>query len=387
MEDMWRSVLLFIPTALGFAAIVLIGWLVARLLRTAATKGLARAGLDRSSLARLKITPSVLCGKIVYYGVLLFALQAAFGLWGPNPVSDLLTAVIAWLPRAFVAVVIVVVAVAVGRAAADLIVSALAALPYARLLARAVSAVVITLGVIAALDQVGIATSVTQPVLIAVLATIAGVIIVGVGGGLIRPMQSRWEHWLTRAATESTTIREQARAYAAQREQTPKPEPTTTVPATTPGSAPGFAPTTASTFASAEETTAAPATEPGSAPTFTSASADETQVIPPPRSSRAETPSAVPATPGNPDSRAASPGTTSSSAASPGATSPGATSPGATSPGDDDQTTTVITSGTGDTTIINPGSDDTIVIGADETQVIPPDDATTRPLPADPKDR
>ncbi|SNY60250.1 mechanosensitive ion channel family protein [Paractinoplanes atraurantiacus] len=331
MEDMWRSVLLFVPTALGFAAIVGIGWLVARLLRTAATKGLARAGLDRSPLSRVKITPSVLCGKIVFYAVLLFALQAAFGLWGPNPVSDLLATVIAWLPRAFVAIVIIVVAVAIGRAAADLIVSALGALPYARVLARAVSVVVITLGVIAALDQVGIATSVTQPVLTAVLATIAGVIIVGVGGGLIRPMQSRWEQWLTRAATESTTIRDQARAYAAQREQTPAPAP---------ASAPD--PTTV----------AVPPSTPG--PTSAPASADETQVIPPPRSS----------------------------------TSAGSPADTPASPSSDDETITVITSGAGDTTIVNPGRDDTIVIGADETQVIPPDGATTtRPLPTDRDDR
>ncbi|MFF5078947.1 hypothetical protein ACFY36_17985 [Actinoplanes sp. NPDC000266] len=354
MEDMWRSVLLFIPTALGFAAIVLIGWLVARLLRTAATKGLARAGLDRSPLSRLKITPSVLCGKIVFYGVLLFALQAAFGLWGPNPVSDLLSAVIAWLPRAFVAVVIVVVAVAVGRAAADLIVSALGALPYARLLARAVSAVVVTLGVIAALDQVGIATSVTQPVLIAVLATIAGVIIVGVGGGLIRPMQSRWEDWLTRAATESSTIRDQARAYAAQRERKATSEPAATAPATAQAAAPASAPGSA------------PASAPAAASAF--ASADETQVIPPPRSSASGSPSA------DPTSRTVSPGPAADETTSPGLAG--------------DETVTVITSGTGDTTIINPGPDDTIVIGADETQVIPPDDdATTRRLPTDPKDR
>jgi hypothetical protein len=52
---------------------------------------------------------------------------------------------------------------------------------------------IIGFGVIAALDQVGVAGSVTTPVLIAVLATIGGVIVVGVGGGLVQPMQDRWE--------------------------------------------------------------------------------------------------------------------------------------------------------------------------------------------------
>jgi hypothetical protein len=46
-------------------------------------------------------------------------------------------------------------------------------------------------------------------VLIAVLATIAGILIVGVGGGLVRPMQSRWEQYLERMSHESERVRAQ----------------------------------------------------------------------------------------------------------------------------------------------------------------------------------
>ncbi|MET8837270.1 hypothetical protein ABZV78_25600, partial [Micromonospora sp. NPDC004540] len=41
--------------------------------------------------------------------------------------------------------------------------------------------------------------------------------IVGVGGGLVRPMQGRWENWLTRAEQESQAIADHARAYQAGR--------------------------------------------------------------------------------------------------------------------------------------------------------------------------
>ncbi len=61
-----------------------------------------------------------------------------------------------------------------------------------------------------ALDQVGIATSVTGPLLYTILGTVAGVIIIGAGGGLIKPMQSRWETMLNRAETESANVRAQA---------------------------------------------------------------------------------------------------------------------------------------------------------------------------------
>jgi hypothetical protein len=211
LSDMWRSVLLFVPTALAFIAILLVGYLVARLLRTAVAKGLKKAGFDRAVergpagrvLRAGSIGAADLCAKIVFYAVLLFALQFAFGIWGPNAVSDLLTALIAWLPRAFVAVVIIVVAAAIANAVHDLIASALGGLGYGRVLARVVSVVIVVLGVIAALDQVRIATAVTQPLLVAVLATVAGVLIVGVGGGLIRPMQKRWDGWLDRAGAVS----------------------------------------------------------------------------------------------------------------------------------------------------------------------------------------
>jgi hypothetical protein len=41
-----------------------------------------------------------------------------------------------------------------------------------------------------------------------VLATVGGILVIGVGGGLIAPMAKRWELWLARAEQESATIRE-----------------------------------------------------------------------------------------------------------------------------------------------------------------------------------
>ncbi|BCJ41642.1 hypothetical protein GCM10010168_53600 [Actinoplanes ianthinogenes] len=223
LSDMWRSLVLYLPVALAFVAVLLIGWLLARLARTITAKALRRVGLDRAAQHGLAgrllrgTDPVALCARLAYWLVLLITLQLAFGLWGPNQVSTLLNTLIAWLPQLFVAIVIVVAAIAVAGAAHDLIGNALGELGYARVLAKAVAAVIITLGVIAGLDQVGIATTVTRPLLITVLVTVAGVIIVGVGGGLVRPMQQRWEGWLDRAAVESAAIREQARAFAEER--------------------------------------------------------------------------------------------------------------------------------------------------------------------------
>src|SRR6266516_7413253 len=72
-----------------------------------------RGGI-KSALARARYDASNIVAKLVYYTVLLFTLQLAFGVWGPNPVSDLIHDVVAWLPNLLIAIVIVVVAAAIA---------------------------------------------------------------------------------------------------------------------------------------------------------------------------------------------------------------------------------------------------------------------------------
>ena len=225
LTDLWRSVLLFVPKAVAFIVILVIGWLIARAVLKIVDKVLERVGFDRAverggvkrALERTKYDASDILAKLAYYAVLLFTLQFAFGVWGPNAISDLIRGVISWLPRAFVAIVIVIVAAAIANAVRDLVSGALGGLSYGRMLANLAAVFILALGVIAALNQVRIATTVTTPVLIAFLATMAGILIIGVGGGLVKPMQSRWDRWLDRMAEESRAIREQRQAQGAGR--------------------------------------------------------------------------------------------------------------------------------------------------------------------------
>ena len=225
LTDLWKAVLLFVPRAIAFIVILVVGWLIARAVLKIVDVALERVGFDRAverggvkrALERTKYDASDILARLAYYAVLLFTLQFAFGVWGPNAISDLIRGVISWLPRAFVAIVIIVVAAAIANAVRDLVSGALGGLSYGKVLADLAAVFILALGIIAALNQVGIATTVTTPVLIAVLATIAGILIVGVGGGLVKPMQNRWDGWLDRAAEESRAIREQRQAQGAGR--------------------------------------------------------------------------------------------------------------------------------------------------------------------------
>ncbi len=238
LGDMLRNVLLFAPKALAFLVILLVGWLIAKAVRKIVDKVLERVGFDRlverggvkTALAQSKYDASDIVAKIAYYAIILFTLQLAFGVFGPNPISALLSGVIAWLPKAFVAIIIVVVAAAIAKGVKDLIGNALSGLSYGKVLANIASVFILGLGIIAALNQIGVATTVTTPILVAVLATIAGILIVGVGGGMIKPMQARAEQWLSKAEQEGQAIAGQAGAYQTGRTatQTEMTQPVTT---------------------------------------------------------------------------------------------------------------------------------------------------------------
>jgi len=206
-----------------FLLIMALGWLVARWIRRALAALLRRVGFDRAAerggLDRMlgKYTASDLTARLVQFAFLLFVLQLAFGIFGPNPVSDLIARVIQWLPRLFAAVVIVVVAAAIAGWIKETISGSLGGLSYGRMLATAAQAAVIVLGVFAALSQVGVANTVITPVLWAALLAIVGVFVVGVGGGLIKPMQHRWERMLNRAESETSAAADQIRANRAGR--------------------------------------------------------------------------------------------------------------------------------------------------------------------------
>jgi hypothetical protein len=228
---MWRSVATFAPKLVAFLVILIIGWIVAKLIAKAIDKVLEKVGFDRAverggvkkALARSNYDASTIVSKIVYYALLLVVLQLAFGVFGPNPISALIAGVISFLPKLLVAVIIIVVAAAIAAAVRDIVSNALSGLSYGRVLANIASIAILGLGIIAALSQVGIALTVTLPVLIAILATVGGILVVGVGGGLIKPMQQRWEDYLSRAEDEGRNMRE----HLSNREQ----QQTTAIPA------------------------------------------------------------------------------------------------------------------------------------------------------------
>lgn len=212
-------VVTFVPKFIAFLAVLLIGWAVARLLERAFDAVLERVGFDRlvergglkKALARSRYDASGLLSRLVFYLVMLFVLQLSFAVWGPNPVSLMLTDVIAYLPRVFAAGIIVVVGAAVGAAVADLLRAGLGALSYGRALAAAASIAILVVTAFAALTQLEIAPAIVVGLFYAILAIIVGIAVVAIGGAGVQPLRAYWQRVLNRMDQEAPVLSDAAK--------------------------------------------------------------------------------------------------------------------------------------------------------------------------------
>ena len=201
LERAWAATVLFVPNFLAFLLILIAGYFISTFLGKLVGKALARVGFDKAversgikkALEASGYHPSEILGKIAFYTTFLFVLELAFGVFGANPISELLTRVIAFLPNVFVAIVIVVLSASIAAAVKDVVRATLGGLSYGRMLANFAGGAIILVGVFAALNQLSIAPEIVNGLFYAILAIIVGISVVAIGGAGIVPMRARWE--------------------------------------------------------------------------------------------------------------------------------------------------------------------------------------------------
>jgi hypothetical protein len=130
--------------------------------------------------------------------------------FGPNPISDLLQGLIAYLPNVLVAIVIVVVAAAIAKAVTDLLTSLLSSVSGGPVMAKGAGIAILVFGAFAALDQLQIAPRIVTGLWYAILAIVVGSAVVAIGGGGIKTMQRYWERATTKAEERAPEFAQQA---------------------------------------------------------------------------------------------------------------------------------------------------------------------------------
>src|SRR5215208_2334582 len=170
LQTAWHNVAVIVPKLLAFFLILLIGWFIAKALSKLTNSLLERVGFDgwvergtlRTAFERNNTDASDLVALLVFWIVFLITLQLAFGIWGPNPISDLLSGLIAYLPR--------IIAAAVAKVLTDILTPMLGGVEGGAWIARAAGIAVLVIGVFAALDELQIAPAIVVGLFYAILA-------------------------------------------------------------------------------------------------------------------------------------------------------------------------------------------------------------------------
>lgn len=166
------KVLDYLPNILGALALVLIGWIVARVLRAVVSRiakgilytvsrqrvGSAKAVDAHTQQSRTWQTTPVIVGAVVYWTVLLFFIAAAVETLGLRAVSNFVGLVTAYLPRVLAGILILLVGIWAGEFVRLLLTraAARAELAWGDLLARFAQIMVVLVMAIIAIDQIGI---------------------------------------------------------------------------------------------------------------------------------------------------------------------------------------------------------------------------------------
>jgi Conserved TM helix len=199
LEDAWSKVATFVPKLGACLVVLVIGSIVARVLARIATKVVKRFGVDtivaKAGLGKAlgTLTASSMIGRIVRIVVTLVTLQTAFGVFGPNAVSDSLDGIVKTLPRIVVAGAIIVITGLIVRFVGDLLGDLTARQSWGPMARRAAAGAIWAVGGFAALSQMEVAPAIVNGLFYAVLAVIVGSAIIAIGGGGIQPMRRRWD--------------------------------------------------------------------------------------------------------------------------------------------------------------------------------------------------
>lgn len=212
-QDMFDDLATFIPKLIAAIVIFVIGWIVAKFIKRLVHKGLTRLGVDalvdRSGLGapleRAGYADSgLLLARIIYVGLMLIVLQLAIDVLDITAIKDVLDDIINFVPKLFIALVIIFLAGAVARLVKDMVGSVTAEQSWGNLATNVASGAVWVIGLFAALDQVEVAQDVVDTLFTAMVGSLALILVIKFGVGGIWAARDRFWPAVYDKVTEGT---------------------------------------------------------------------------------------------------------------------------------------------------------------------------------------
>ena len=190
LQDALSTFLSYLPQVLGAVAILVVGYLVAKVLQAVTGRVLRSTGFDRwmerggikqfFDRTRTNQTPVSILGKLVFWFVFIIAITMAADALGIPQVSAVFAQLVAYIPNIVAAILILVLAALLANFVAGLVRGATGT----DILASVAWYAIIVYAVFATLTQLGIAVELTAPTFLIALGAVAlaAAIAFGIGG-------------------------------------------------------------------------------------------------------------------------------------------------------------------------------------------------------------
>jgi Conserved TM helix len=182
----------WVPRVVGFLAVLLIGYIVAKVVGGLVFRLTHRAGLDRTVhsgaggnlIQRAVPSPSRLLGKITFWAIFLGALSIAASVLGIKALTAFVGAVWAYIPNVIAALVIFLIAAAIAGAVVALVKRVMGDAALGKIVATAVPIIVMTIAIFMILVQLKIAIQIVTITYAAIWGAIAlaAALAFGLGG-------------------------------------------------------------------------------------------------------------------------------------------------------------------------------------------------------------
>jgi Conserved TM helix len=184
----------FLPNLIGFLAILIVGFIIARVVKGIVGKGLEKLGVDRAlhsgqmgqyvEKVSPGASPSKLIGSIAFWFIFVFVLSAAVGALKIPAVTTFMNQVLAYLPNVVAAVIIFALAGAIAAAVVALVQKTMGDTSTGKLVSTAVPVLVMAIATFMILNQLQIAPAIVTITYAALLgaAALGMALAFGLGG-------------------------------------------------------------------------------------------------------------------------------------------------------------------------------------------------------------
>lgn len=159
-----------IPNIVGALLVFIIGYLIAKLVANIVKRVLKKSGVDTLGDKlnaidlvqdnNVNIVPSTLFSKVFYYILLLFVIVLATDILQIEAVSELMTKLVTYTPNIIVAIIVLGIALLIGDTIKGLVQSACESfnIPSAKMIGNLVFFLILIMGIMSALMQLGVET-------------------------------------------------------------------------------------------------------------------------------------------------------------------------------------------------------------------------------------